>query len=99
MPEFIVRYRVKPELVEEQEAAIKAFVDGVRSVGDPDVFYASFKGEDGVSFTHVGRFRTQEALENFQAQPHFRTFSEGLKPRCVEGPNATKVELVAMSLD
>lgn len=95
MPQFLIQYRVKPELAEQQEAAVRAFLDGIRAVGDPEASYASFKGEDGVSFTHMARFESEEALKRFQAQPHFKTFSEGLKARCAEGPRATRITLVA----
>ena len=95
MPEFLIQYSVKPELVAEQEEAIKTFIEAIKGVGDPDASYTSLKAEDGVSFTHVARFRTEEALKRFQSQPHFETFSKGLRPRCTEGPNATKLTLVA----
>ena len=95
MVQFLIQYRIKPELVDEQEAAINSFVDAIKGVGDPDASYTSLKAEDGVSFTHIARFRTEEALKRFQSQPHFETFSKGLKSRCIEGPNATKLSLVA----
>jgi len=95
MPEFLIQYTVKPELVEEQEAAVRKFIDAIKGVGDPDASYTSLKGEDGVSFTHVARFRTEEAQKRFQSQPHFDEFSSGLRPRCANGPNASKFLLVA----
>ena len=94
MLQFLIQYTIKPELVDEQETAIRAFLDGIRSVGDPDAYYGSFKAEDGVSYTHIARFESEEALKRFQAQPHFKTFSEGLRPRCIAGPAATKLALV-----
>jgi len=97
MIQFLIQYKIKPELVEEQETAIRAFLDGIRSVGDPDAYYGSFKEEDGVSYTHIARFESEAALKRFQSQPHFEAFSTGLRPRCVEGPNATKLALVAAS--
>ena len=93
--QFLIQYTVKPELVEEQETAINAFIDAIEGVGDPDASYTSLKAEDGVSFTHIARFRNEEALKRFQSQPHFETFSKGLPPRCSDGPKATKFSLVA----
>jgi quinol monooxygenase YgiN len=95
MMQFLIQYTVKPALVEEQEAAINTFIAAIKGVGDPDASYTSLKAEDGVSFTHIARFRTEEALKRFQSQPHFEEFSKGLPPRCTDGPNATKLSLVA----
>jgi len=93
--QFLIQYTVKPERVAEQEAAINAFVEAIKGVGDPDASYTSLKAEDGVSFTHIARFKTEAALKRFQSQPHFETFSKGLPPRCTDGPKATKFSLVA----
>jgi len=95
MIQFLIQYAVKPELADEQEAAINSFIEAIKGVGDPEASYTSLKAEDGVSFTHIARFRTEDALKRFQSQPHFETFSKGLKPRCTDGPNAIKLSLVA----
>jgi len=95
MLQFLIQYTVKPELVDEQEAAINTFVEAIKGVGDADASYTSLKADDGVSFVHIARFGTEEALKRFQSQPHFEAFSSSLRPRCTEGPKATKLSLVA----
>ena len=94
MLQFLIQYKVKPDAVGDQEAAVHAFLDGIRSIGDPEAYYGSFKAEDGVSYTHVARFETEAALKRFQSQPHFKAFADGMRERCVEGPNATRLALV-----
>ena len=94
MLQFLIQYKVKPDAVDEQEKAVHAFLDGIRSVDDPDAYYGSFKADDGVSYTHIARFKTEAAFKRFQDQPHFKAFAEGMKERCAEGPNATKLALV-----
>lgn len=98
MPQFLIQYKVKPELVAEQEAAVRKFVDAVKAVGDPEAEYASFRTDD-VSFVHVARFASEEAVKRFQAHPHFEAFSKGIRERAAEGPNATKLTLVASTRD
>ncbi|HUT50338.1 MAG TPA: hypothetical protein VM325_13430 [Alphaproteobacteria bacterium] len=74
--------------------AVRRCITG-EGCGDPDASYTSLKADDGVSFTHIAHFRTEEALKRFQSQPHFETFNMGLPPRCSDGAKATKVSLVA----
>ena len=94
---FIIRYTVKPDLVDEQEAAVREFIAGIRAVDDSGVSYTSFKDGDGVSFTHIGAFADEATLKRFQSQPHFEKFSSEIKARCVDGPTAGPVTLVASS--
>ncbi len=92
---FLIQYKVKPELVAEQEAAIAEFLDAINEVGDSEVSYISFKAEDGVSFSHLARMGSEDALKRFQSQPHFKKFSGEIKARCEDGPHATKMSVVA----
>ena len=94
MLQFLIQYTIKSDAAADQDAAVRAFLDGIRSVDDPEAYYGSFKAEDGLSYTHIARFESEAALKRFQDQPHFKTFSEGMKARCAEGPNATKLALV-----
>ena len=50
----LVRYKVKPERVEEHEALIRAVFDELAAAAPPGISYGAFKQPDGVSFVHVG---------------------------------------------
>ena len=56
--------------------------------------YATFQAEDGVSFTHVVSFETEEGNDPFGSTPAFEQFQADLKDRCEEPPVATFVSLV-----
>ena len=52
MRQVMVRYRVKPERVAENEQLVRAVYDELKDV-DPDRFqYATFRLDDGVTFVH-----------------------------------------------
>ncbi len=99
MPEFLIQYRVRPDKVEEQEAAIREFIGFIRADADPGVSYSVFKCEDGVSFVHRPSLADDEAQQRLQSRPYFKPFGEGLKERCEEGPKATKLIPVASTDD
>ena len=50
MRQVMVRYKVKPERVEENEALVRAVYEEL-AAGEPDgIRYATFRLDDGVSF-------------------------------------------------
>jgi hypothetical protein len=49
----MVRYTVKPEEVERNEALVKSVFDELRRTAAPGFHYATFVEEDGVSFVHL----------------------------------------------
>ena len=97
MPDFLIQYRVFPDKVTEQEAAIREFVAGIKADADPEARYDVYKKEDGVSFVHHAWVANEDALKRLQAAPHFKAFSEGVRTRCEEGPTVTKLAHFATS--
>lgn len=91
----LIRYKAKPDQVDSVKQAVREFIDAIRSVADPEVSYTSTVMDDGVSFVHFGRFKTEEALNRFRAAPHFKTFGGLLPTLCEEGPEATQLSQVA----
>ena len=90
MPQVMVRYRVKPDQVAENERLIRAVYDELDSVAPEGFGYATFRLEDGVSFVHLASFEGESApLPSLQA---FRHFKESLPERCDEPLARTVLE-------
>ncbi len=83
--DFLIQYKVKPDLVDAQLAAIKTFTDAIRAEGDAGQRYAAYREEDGVSFTHHAWMADEE------------TFAEGKKQRWEGPPKVTKLAQFATS--
>jgi len=92
MRRVMVRYRVKPEHVRENEELVRevyAELDRAR----PDGFrYATFKLGDGVSFVHLATHDDEHnPLVEIAA---FQRFQSGIRDRCDEPPVVTELEEV-----
>jgi hypothetical protein len=90
MRQVIVRYKVKPDRVAENEALVLAVYDELARTAPAGFRYATFR--DGASFTHV-------ALSDGDASPlpqlaAFQRFQQDLADRCDEPPAATDVAAV-----
>ena len=89
MRQVMVRYKVKPERVADNERLVRAVYDELKTL-DPDGFhYATFKLEDGVSFVHLAFTEGERApLPDLEA---FRRFQEDIGERCDEPPVVTRL--------
>ncbi len=86
MKRIMVRYRVKPDRVGENEELIRAVFTELESTAPDGVRYASFRQEDGLSFVHIVSI---EADNNPLADlPAFKAFTADIKERCDEPPVA-----------
>jgi hypothetical protein len=89
MRQVMVRYKVKPERVGDNERLVRAVYDELKAL-DPDGFhYATFKLEDGVSFMHLSFSEGERPpLPDLEA---FRRFQEDIGERCDEPPVVTQL--------
>ena len=53
MRQVMVRYKVKPELAQENERLVRAVYDELEHSAPAGLRYTTFKLEDGVSFVHL----------------------------------------------
>jgi hypothetical protein len=92
MTAVMVRYRVKPDRVAENEEYIsKVFAELSRE--KPSGFrYVSFKLEDGVSFVHI--VLEQASDFNLAEMPAFKALVADIADRCDEPPVATGMTAV-----
>lgn len=92
MKRIMVRYRVKPDRVAENEALIRAVFAELQSTSPDGVSYASFKQEDGVSFVHIVSIETER--NPLPDLPAFKAFTAEIEDRCDEPPVAVALSEV-----
>ena len=84
MRQVMVRYKVKPDRVEENEELVRAVYDELRDVAPAGLRYATFRLEDGVSFVHLASIEGgRNPLPEIGA---FQRFQEDIRGRCDEPP-------------
>jgi hypothetical protein len=84
-----VRYRVKPDRVEENADLVRAVYAELGAERPEGFRYATFLLEDGVTFVHLAV--TEGGHEAPLPQlPAFQRFLEGIRERCDEPPQTFK---------
>ena len=91
---IVVRYRVKPDRVAENERLIAAVFQQLQREQPAGLRYASFKAADGVSFTHMVSIETADGSNPLGALGAFKSFTADIKARCDEPPVAIELEEV-----
>ena len=91
MPHVMVRYRVKPDRVAENEEFVRAVYDELAAAQPDGLQYATIKLPDGVTFIHIAQHGEPNPLQETTA---FRQFLEDINDRCDEPPAVTQVEEV-----
>ena len=92
----IVRYKVKPEAVAENEALSHAVFDRVRRDQPQGMSYGLFREADGQSFIHIFVNLREDDSDALTATPEFEAFTADISARCLIPPQVTResVELV-----
>jgi hypothetical protein len=85
MAKTIVRYKVKPGRVEENEKFVRAVYAELSEVKPAHFSYATYKLDDGLSFIHIAEF-TGEGKGPLSGIKAFAAFQQGVKDRCDELP-------------
>jgi hypothetical protein len=86
MGEVVVRYRVKPERVEENERLIGRVYAELAESAPSGIHYATFRLEDGVSFVHIASIDTADGSNPLRAITAFAEFGRDIAERCDEPP-------------
>src|SRR4051794_38698506 len=90
----IVRYRVKPEHVAENEELVRAVYAELAQKQPDGLRYATFKLEDGVSFVHVASIETEDGQTPLAKIDAFKAFAADAASRCDEAPVVTEMDEV-----
>ena len=92
MRQVMVRYKVKPDRVGENEEYVRAVYEELKRVAPEGIRYATFRLEDGVSFVHFATFEDGgNPLSEIDA---FQRFQENIRDRCDEPPAVTELHEV-----
>ncbi|HWG08009.1 MAG TPA: hypothetical protein VN672_03275 [Solirubrobacteraceae bacterium] len=93
MSAVIVRYKVKPDRVAENERLVRAVYEELAQMRPDGFRYATFRAEDGRSFVHFaivadGKETPLPSLDSFQR------FQREIAQRCEEQPVVSKLSEV-----
>jgi hypothetical protein len=94
MKHVIVRYKVKPERVAENEELVRAVYAELHQTVPAGFRYATFKLDDGVSFMHIAANDTEDGQNPLSEVRAFKRFQENINDRCDEGPVVSSVSEV-----
>jgi hypothetical protein len=86
MKQVMVRYRVKPGRVEENEALVRAVYDELQRTQPAGLRYATFQLEDGRSFVHIASVETDDGRNPLSDVTAFKEFTANARDRCDEPP-------------
>ena len=92
MHRVMVRYRVKPEQVERNEALVRAVYDELERTRPAGLRYATFKLADGVSFAHLASIETPDGRSPLPELRAFTAFQAGIAARCDEPPEVVALD-------
>ena len=89
MRRVMVRYKVRPERVAENEELVRAVYEELGRAAPDGFRYATFRLDDGVSFVHMAL--GESPLGQLAA---FQRFQENIRERCDEPPVAVELNEV-----
>jgi hypothetical protein len=92
MRQVMVRYTVKPDRVEENEALVRAVYDELHRTATPGLRYATFRLADGVSFVHLSATETDDGRNPLLDLQAFARFQEAIGERCDQPPVVTELQ-------
>jgi hypothetical protein len=93
MKQTMIRYKVKPDRVAENERFITQVFEALDREQPRGLRYASFKLPDGVSFVHVVAHESKgpSPLQQIAA---FKAFTADIRDRCDEQPTVVDLATV-----
>jgi quinol monooxygenase YgiN len=94
MAQVMVRYRVKPERVEESEELVRAVYDELRRAEPAGLRYATFKLNDGVSFRHLAVTEVESEGSLLSKLQAFQEFQQHIEDRTDEDPVVTALDRI-----
>jgi hypothetical protein len=92
MKRVMVRYRLKPDRVAENEALVRAVYEELHRTKPSGLRYGTFRLEDGVSFIHLSSTETDDGRSPLSDLPAFGEFQREIADRCAEAPVVTELD-------
>jgi hypothetical protein len=94
MRRVMVRYRVKPERVKENEALVRAVYDELARARPAGLRYATVKLDDGVSFVHLASVETADGHNPLSELAAFCEFQREIGDRCDQAPVVSELSTI-----
>ncbi len=91
MRRVMVRYKVKPEQVADNEQLVRAVYEELHRLEPEGLRYATFKLPDGVTFIHLADTDGANPLSELAG---FKAFQAGIRERCDEPPVVSELSEV-----
>jgi hypothetical protein len=92
--QVVVRYKVKPELADENQRLIERVFARLNDARPAGLRYASLRLADGVSFVHVLSVETDDGTNPISSISEFAAFTRDIDQRCDEPPAAQDATVV-----
>jgi len=92
MRAVMVRYRVKPEMAEENERLVRAVYAELQALKPAGLRYQTHRLPDGVSFVHVAVYADGVAESPLPQLASFKAFTADIKARCDEQPATQELQ-------
>ncbi|HEY7013686.1 MAG TPA: hypothetical protein VH480_13065 [Streptosporangiaceae bacterium] len=91
MRRVIVRYKVKPDRVGENEKLVRAVYEELHQARPAGFRYATFRLDDGQTFVHLASQETDDGSNPLTGIAAFGRFSADIGDRCEEPPQVTEM--------
>jgi len=88
----VIRYKTKPECIEENERLIRGVYAELATKQPDGLHYATFRLDDGVSFLHLAVLDGE--VNPLSSSVAFAQFQSAIKDRCVEGPTPADATVI-----
>ena len=92
---LLVEYTVREGMASAQIDALRAFVEGLKAIGDGGYNYTAFETDDPTKFIAVFEYDDDAAKQRFLDSSPFVEYREGAKDRFPSPPGTTQIRLVA----
>ena len=94
MKRMMVRYKVKPDRVAENERSIADVFEQLNREQPAGLRYASFMLDDDVSFMHIVEVDTPDGVNPLHTLSAFNAFTATVRDRCDEPPVSVELQAV-----
>jgi hypothetical protein len=94
MGDVVVRYKVKPDRVEENERLVQGVYAELAQSAPEGLRDATFRLDDGVSFVHIASIDTPDGSNPLRSISAFAEFGREIAERCDEPPVVSDSQLV-----
>ncbi|HEX7162249.1 MAG TPA: hypothetical protein VF223_13555 [Trebonia sp.] len=87
----MVRYKVKPDRVAENEELVRAVYAELDKAKPAGLRYVTFQLDDGATFVHIAQHPADAATNPLTELPAFQRFQAHINDRCEQAPTATPI--------